>query len=151
MNDVKIHFSFFTLFIYCRYIRFTEAIFPPFCQISHTTKKTKTAIDYLDSWTNLQTSKSSKASLPRSRELNPHQSITPLAILGLFLYIHLRSLERHLSDDFADHKRDNIRKPHLSHPQSCTIINEAQHCTANGKAKNSVHVYCSRRHVKIQK
>lgn len=42
----------------------------------------------------------------------------------------------------------NPTSPTPNHLQSST---EAQQCTANGKAKNSVHVYCSRKHVKIQK
>jgi len=64
-----------------------------------------------------------------------------LGIPRLLLYTHSTSLGRHLSDDFIDHKRDDMKKLHHfstpSHPPSST---EAQYCAAHGNAKNSIHI-----------
>lgn len=77
MNNVKISSSFSILLLCDRYIPFTEAIFLPFCYISYTTEKTKTAIDYLDHQTNQQTSKSSKR-LVSMEQKNEILTKTPL-------------------------------------------------------------------------
>lgn len=127
MNNVKTSFSFSILLLCDRYIPFTGAIFLPFCYISDTTEKTKTAIDYLDHRTNQQTSKSSKGLFPWSkREWNPHQNTTPLAILG-FSFIHtLDILGKAFARWFYCPREGGDEEPHLfSHPQSPTIINRS--------------------------
>lgn len=125
MNNVKTSFSFLILSLCYRYISFTEAIFLPFCYVSYTTEKTKTAIDYLDHRTNQQTSKSSKGLFPWSRgEWNPHQNTIPLASLGFSFICTVRILGKAFVGWFYWPQEGWYEEtPPLLHPQASTIIN----------------------------
>lgn len=146
MNNVKTSFSFSILLLRDRYIPFTEAIFLPFCYISYTTEKTKTAIDYLDHRTNQQTSKTSKGSFPWSkREWNPHQNTTPLAILGFSFIYTLDILGKAFARWFYCPQEgwEEETPPLLPPPNHLLSSTEAHHYAANGKAKNSIHEHYS--------
>lgn len=142
----KYPFPFSFLFLCHSYSPFTEAIFLPFCYTAHTTEKTKTAIDYLDHWANQQTSKSQKA---RFHGVEENEILTK-AILG-FSFIYTFEIFRKTILRWFCWPQGMIWRNPTSPPTPNYLLSstEARHCTANGTAKNSIHVHSSRRlHIK---
>lgn len=128
-----------------RYIPFSEAIFLPFVLFFTLQKKTKTAIDYLD---NRQISGQAEAQkacflFPWStRRVEPHLSTLPQQSQAFPLSIHSTALERHLSGILLTTRGKTGRNPTSSpSPNHLPSSTEAQHCTANGKAGNSIRAH----------
>lgn len=149
MNNVKSPLPFSILLLCDRYIPFTEAIFLPFCYISYTTEKTKTAIDYLDHRTNQQTSKSSKGLFPWSkREWNSHQNTTPLATLGFSFIYTLDILGKAFAGWFYCPQEGWYEEtPPLLPPRPPVVYHhhpKPNTVLLKKKAKNSIHEHDSR-------
>lgn len=127
-----------------RYIPFGEAIFLPFALFFTLQRKQR-----LPQITWITGKSAGKQKLKRlvscfhgAHESGASPIATPLAILG-FSFIHtFHSLGEAFVRDFTDHQREDRKKPHLfSYPNHLPSSTEAQHCTANGKAGNSIRAH----------